>query len=127
MIKGPSDRLQQARRNAGFQGPAEAAERFGWNKSTYKSHENGTRGLRSEPAARYARAFHVSRAWLLTGEGDDRRQLSAQEEKLLGQFRALPENERGIVEMFCDGLFRRQLAPPEPEPGPIIRQANRGR
>ncbi len=66
----PHDRLATARRNAGFENATEAARAFGWNENTYRSHENGERGLRLPIAERYARAFGASAAWLLTGEGE---------------------------------------------------------
>lgn len=65
------ERLRLARERAGFEGPTDAATYFGWNPVTYRSHENGQRGLRPDIAKRYARAFKVSAAWLLTGEGED--------------------------------------------------------
>lgn len=66
----PADRLIQARRSAGFSSAAEAIARFGWKDTTYWAHENGQNGLRSSAAERYAQAFRVSAAWLLTGEGE---------------------------------------------------------
>lgn len=68
MSKEPCDRLREARIKAGFSSPADAAEAFGWNKNTYKSHEYGVRGFSVESAKRYARAFKVSPSWLLTAE-----------------------------------------------------------
>ena len=65
----PCDRLQQARRAAGYPDASAAARAFGWNENTYRSHENGERGI-VRAAARYARAFRVSEGWLLTGEGE---------------------------------------------------------
>jgi len=65
----PSDRLRKARKDAGFQSAAQAAEAYGWTGSTYASHENGTRGLRPAAAARYAKAFKVPAEWLLYGKG----------------------------------------------------------
>lgn len=65
----PHERLQRARRDAGFDDATAAARRFHWNKNTYRSHENGERGLRPKVAAKYAAAFKVSASWLLTGEG----------------------------------------------------------
>lgn len=47
---------------------------FGWPPSTYNSHEragyHGGRNFSAEEAQKYARAFSVSAAWLLTGEGE---------------------------------------------------------
>ena len=62
-------RLVQARKNAGYETATEAANAFGWNPVTYRAHEAGDRGLKPAVAARYARAFRVSVAWLTTGEG----------------------------------------------------------
>jgi phage repressor protein C with HTH and peptisase S24 domain len=66
----PYQRLQFARENAGFENATDAARAFAWNENTYRSHENGERGLRPAVAERYAKAFRTSAAWLLTGEGD---------------------------------------------------------
>ena len=63
-------RLQQARLKAGYREATDAARAFGWNENTYRSHENGTRGLKKTVAERYSKAFRVSPAWLLTGETD---------------------------------------------------------
>ncbi|MBB4287525.1 S24 family peptidase [Roseospira goensis] len=65
----PADRLRQARKAAGFATAADAAARFGWNVNTYKSHENGQRGLRPEAAERYGVHFQVAPAWLQFGQG----------------------------------------------------------
>lgn len=65
----PFERLRQARLAAGYVGPVEAARRFGWNRETYKSHENGIRGIRPAKAKLYGDAFKVGAGWILTGEG----------------------------------------------------------
>ncbi len=62
------DRLRKARIRLGFGQANEASAAFGWNKNTYKSHENGIRGLSQKAAERYGKAFSVSPWWLLTGE-----------------------------------------------------------
>ncbi len=41
---------------------------FGWPYDSYIQHENGNRGI-SRVAETYAKAYRVSPAWLLTGEG----------------------------------------------------------
>lgn len=64
-----NDRLQKARRDAGFETATDAARFYGWNENTYRSHENGERGLRLDAASRYARAFKVDAGWLLAGTG----------------------------------------------------------
>ncbi len=68
-MREPYQRLQTARQRAGFENATDAARAFGWNENTYRSHENGERGLKKDIAEKYARAFGVSPAWLLTGEG----------------------------------------------------------
>lgn len=60
-----NDRLRQARIAASYKSAAKAAEAFGWNISTYRHHENGTRGFGQDHARAYGRAFYVSAAWLL--------------------------------------------------------------
>lgn len=64
----PKDRLQKARKDAGYDTPTDAANAFGWG-STYLSHENGSRGIRTAMARRYGKAFRVKPAWILTGDG----------------------------------------------------------
>lgn len=62
-------RLEQARKNRGFKTPKDAARFFGWKYESYIQHEQGTRGI-VRASGTYAKAFRVSEAWLLTGEGD---------------------------------------------------------
>lgn len=61
--------MQEARKAAGYDTAADAARAFGWPEITYQAHEADRRGIRPALAAQYARAFKVSQAWLLTGEG----------------------------------------------------------
>lgn len=61
-------RLQQAREARGFKSARDAALFFGWKYDSYAQHENGTRGL-ARAYKKYAQAFRVSEAWLLTGDG----------------------------------------------------------
>lgn len=60
-----AERLREARRKAGHESAARAAEAFGWGSSTLTSHENGTREYDVETAIKYARAFKVQPGWLL--------------------------------------------------------------
>lgn len=62
-------RLQTARIYAGFSKPTDAARYFGWNENTYRSHDNGARGLTAEAAEIYAKAYGVRAEWLLYGRG----------------------------------------------------------
>ncbi|GLK78003.1 hypothetical protein GCM10008171_32570 [Methylopila jiangsuensis] len=61
-------RLEAARAARGFSTAKDAATFFGWPYDTYIQHERGERGI-SRAAGKYADAFRVSAAWLLTGEG----------------------------------------------------------
>jgi SOS-response transcriptional repressor LexA len=62
-----AQRLRAARLKRGFSDAASASAFFGWNYDTYIQHERGERGL-TRAAQRYAQAYRVSQAWLLTGE-----------------------------------------------------------
>ncbi|RUV17875.1 MAG: helix-turn-helix domain-containing protein [Mesorhizobium sp.] len=64
-----AERLQIARRAAGFTDAAEAAAALGVAYPTYAAHENASRGIRPEAAAKYARRYKVSLDWLLEGRG----------------------------------------------------------
>jgi transcriptional regulator with XRE-family HTH domain len=66
----PFERLKRARLQAGYVTAADAARAFGWSIPGYSHHENGTRAIRPEVAAKYARAFRTSASWLLFG-GDN--------------------------------------------------------
>jgi len=70
MKEEPKDRLQQARIRAGYGSASAAATAFGWTRSTYAHHENGTREILPDAAERYARAFRVSPAWILFADGN---------------------------------------------------------
>jgi len=63
-----SERLRWARQRAGFKSTAAAAQQFGWNLDTYKSHDNGVRTPKDQATVeKYARAFHVDFGWLCIG------------------------------------------------------------
>lgn len=64
-----NERLKKARERAKFASARSAALRFGWNPSTYASHENGQTPVPQKAAETYARKFRTSAAWILTGEG----------------------------------------------------------
>ena len=61
-------RLEGARIARGFKTAKSACDFFGWNYNSYAQHEQGNRGI-SRVSAKYAKAYRVSEAWLLTGEG----------------------------------------------------------
>lgn len=62
-------RLIAAREFAGIGSARAAALKFGWPESSYRSHENGTRGIGRDDAGRYAEAFGVRPDWLFHGRG----------------------------------------------------------
>lgn len=62
-------RLKLARRDAGFPTAAAAALRFGWNRNTYSSNENGNAPFSYRRAKVYAAAFDVGPEWLYEGQG----------------------------------------------------------
>lgn len=62
-------RLEKARKDRGFPTPKAASRYFGWKYETYIQHEQGVRGI-GRASGKYAKAFRVSEAWLLTGEGE---------------------------------------------------------
>lgn len=75
-LKTEAERLQWARRTAGFENATEAAEALGMTgsaASTYYGHEGGSRSL-MRAGARYAEFFRVSFDWLMRGKGAPRPQ-----------------------------------------------------
>lgn len=56
-MSSPADRLRALRIRKGYETAADAAKAFGWNEHTYKSHENGIRGIRMDAARKYAAAY----------------------------------------------------------------------
>ncbi|MBF0372211.1 MAG: helix-turn-helix transcriptional regulator [Alphaproteobacteria bacterium] len=100
MMDEPCDRLKLARERAGLSGAKEASDKFGWNENTYKSHENGNRGIPLEAAKKYGRAFQVLPWWILTGAGDD----------LLAEADELVEPRSILEEIFLAAHRRAQVA-----------------
>jgi transcriptional regulator with XRE-family HTH domain len=104
-----AQRLEEARKNAGFSSMQKATERFGWSYPTYAQHEKGLRGI-GRAAAKYAKAFKVSEAWLLTGEGGEGSEGISSEAlinvaKRLQKAGVLPpdeDNEEGVIEAFLE-------------------------
>lgn len=83
-----AQRLEYARVIRGFKDAKAAATFFGWPYATYIQHERGERGI-GRQSEKYAKAFRVSEAWLLTGEGeppvDDSGEPLPQHERTRGQ------------------------------------------
>ena len=70
MSKEPGDRLRELRIKKGYATASDAARAYGWNENTYKSHENGERGIKLPVARKYATAFGSSAAYILVGDGN---------------------------------------------------------
>ena len=68
----PRYRLQEARKNAGFGSPSEAARAFprDLNRNTLISHENGNRPISKKAAEKYGELFGVSAGWILFNDGE---------------------------------------------------------
>ena len=64
-----NDRLKSARKAAGFSTATAAIDHFDWKSSAYRAHENGQNSFKVDDATKYGKAYGVSAAWLLTGEG----------------------------------------------------------
>ena len=62
-----ADRLRHTRMRLGFDTAAAFARAHELPEATYRSHENGTRGLSRGYAARYAKLMKIDCIWLLTG------------------------------------------------------------
>jgi len=105
-----SDRLRQARLDAGHETAAAAAEAFGWNRNTYASNENGNAPFSYRKAKDYAAAFGVSAEWLYDAAGPVRASALAGYVPILGRVGANPE---GVV-LFATGQDAGDLAPIPP-------------
>lgn len=89
-----SERLRQARINAGFDSASKAAKMHGWGVSTYIAHENGQNEYSPERAKIYAKAFKTTAEWLLFGKESPAAGIDA-------QLRTLPPDEaRKLIEKF---------------------------
>jgi hypothetical protein len=57
IILARAQRLRLYREAAGFESAAAAARRYHWGEAGYRHHENGTRPIGDDDAARYAEKF----------------------------------------------------------------------
>lgn len=64
MNKTPAERLKELRMKR-FETAKEAADAFGWNEVTYRSHESGGRGIPLTAARKYATAFQSTPGYIL--------------------------------------------------------------
>ncbi|WP_420719813.1 helix-turn-helix domain-containing protein [Thalassovita sp.] len=62
-----SNRLRQARIDAGFRSASEASNRFGWTAPTYSAHENGSRAPKPKDIEKYATAFRADPCFITFG------------------------------------------------------------
>jgi hypothetical protein len=101
-------RLEKARKDRGFRTPKDAARFFDWTYETYIQHEQGIRGI-SRAAGKYAKAFRVSEAWLLTGESSGLPDKVSGEEAvkaLLSRIDGLPEAALQPLWRSIDGYIK---------------------
>ncbi|WP_417831683.1 LexA family transcriptional regulator [Terasakiella sp.] len=73
--KTPHDRLRTLRENAGYETAADFARTKGLEIGTYRSHENGNRGIKSNAALKYAifltpKDSKNTAQWIMYGDGD---------------------------------------------------------
>lgn len=64
MVKTPADRLKELRLKR-FETAKDAADAFGWNPVTYRSHESGMRNIPVPTARKYALAFASTPNYIL--------------------------------------------------------------
>ena len=114
------ERLRHAREKAGFGSAMAAAKRFGWPPSTYAAHENGQNQFSVDVAEKYARAFKVTAAWLLTDEGDRVRRNIVMVEGLVGAGGAIDTSSENTGP---DGLEEIEVPFPLPDNAAAYRVA----
>jgi hypothetical protein len=64
-----AERLKQLRMSCKFRNATHAAQEINVPVPTYISHENGTRNITPENAAKYAKAYGSTPEWILYGTG----------------------------------------------------------
>ena len=87
-------RLRDARIAAGFKTATDAIQSCGWKGSTYRAHENGQNNYKVEEAHAYGKAYGVSAAWLLIGNGEN-------EETFVFKTRSVIKNKKGCTPEAC--------------------------
>lgn len=100
----PDERLVWARTRAKFATASDAARRFGWNENTYRSHENGQRGISKKAAAQYAKAFKVPVEWLLYGQGS---MVPPPDPELISLFGNLKPEEQETIRQLMRQMIQR--------------------
>lgn len=114
-MKEPRFRLQEARSNAGFDSPSDAARSLhsrGVNRNTLISHENGNRPISRKAAELYGQVFGVDPGWILFGSdaGDE----SASVVPLMGYVGAGAQIEPDFEQTPPEGLDQIHIAIPVP-------------
>jgi len=69
-MKKISDRLKQARINAGYKSARDFAQKHGIKERTYRSHETGEYQASIETLIEYSKILNVSPTWLILGNAD---------------------------------------------------------
>lgn len=96
----PGERLKHIREQRGFATARDAARSYGWDISTYHSHENGNRGIPPDAAIKYARAFSFTLDWLYRGASNDATQGVASTPNLA--FKLVPRLSWNFIEKYGD-------------------------
>lgn len=112
-MRTPSDRLRNARRDAGFRTATAFAEAVGQNVTTYTQHENGNRAFDADDAARYAKRLKTTPEHLLYGRATGEPEVR----EIVGYAGADPE---GVV-LFAAGQGTGDFAPVPPNGSPTAR------
>ncbi len=105
MFDSQAERLQWARKRAGYESAAAFARAKNLNEVTYRAHESGNRGIPASRAFDYARALKVGASWILYGEGSVDRAPSIQ---VLGALK-----DDGYVEIYDKTRDKRFFGPGE--------------
>ena len=104
----PYERLQYARHQAGFKQATDAARHFSWNENTYRSHENGSRGINTKSAKKYAEKFKIRIEWLLYGwEPMNESDISVTKESILKKISQLNEKQQAAFETILDTFIEK--------------------
>ncbi|HEV2502362.1 MAG TPA: XRE family transcriptional regulator [Mesorhizobium sp.] len=98
-----AERLRRVRALRGYRTAKDAAERFGFNYSTYSQHERGQSAI-TRAASDYARAYKVSEGWLLSGEGEGPSPFDKRKVKLVGYVGAGAQVEPDFEQVPEEGL-----------------------
>lgn len=96
-------RLRQVRELRGYRTAKDAANRFGWNYTTYSQHERGQAAI-TRAVSDYARAYKVSEGWLIAGEGEGISPFDKRKVSLVGFVGAGAQVEPDFEQVPPEGL-----------------------